>query len=62
MERIKSLQEQQKPPGAASKKPALPAFKLTLTGIGMSTIKNDQGKTQEELDVEANVGKGIAAI
>ena len=30
-----------------------------MRGLGMSTLIKENGKTQEEMDVEANVGKGI---
>ena len=32
---------------------------LPMRGLGMSTLIKENGKTQEEMDVEANVGKGI---
>lgn len=33
-------------------------FKLQLGGLGLSTLAKENGKTQEELDVEAQVKEG----
>ena len=51
LEKIKSNQQQQPPP------PQKPAFKLSLGGLGFSNLVKENGKTQEELDVDAQVAK-----
>ena len=33
-------------------------FKLQLGGLGLSTLVKENGKTQEEIDVEAQVKEG----
>lgn len=37
-------------------------FKLSLGGLGLSTLVKENGKTQEELDVDATVNKGKVPV
>ena len=39
-----------------------PGFNLSLGGLGLSTLVKENGKTQEELDVDATVKQGKVAV
>ena len=43
----------------ANKRPLVPSLKVG--GLGLSTLVKDNGKTQEELDVEQQVNRGKQA-
>ena len=47
-------QQEQQQPAAAKKKPFIPPL-LGAKNLGMSTLIQENGKTQEEMDVENQV-------